>query len=194
MARILPCVLFLFLPAVALAAGDAHSGEVTVPWVGLGWHAFNLAILLGAIFWFARRPVADALKNRSAKVRRDIEAAQSERAAARAELEELEEKLTDFELQVERLRKEMAEQAQHEREAILERAEREAKAVQTSAERAIRDETLRARRQLQADAVSLAVKLAQEILATQVGDADQQALAKQLLDTVEQDHSSIQEA
>jgi F-type H+-transporting ATPase subunit b len=192
MARILPCVLFLLVPAVALASGDAHSGEVTIPWAGLGWHLLNLAILLGAIFWFARRPVSDALKNRSAKVRRDIESAQGERAAARAELEELEEKLADFELQVERLRKEMAEQAQHEREVILERAEREARSVQLSAERAIRDEALRARRQLQADAVALAVQLAEGILAAQVGDADQQALARQLIDAVQADHSSIQ--
>jgi len=194
MARILTCALILLAPAVAFAAGDAHGGGVHIPWGSLGFHLLNLSILLGVIVWFARRPVTDALSNRSAKVRRDIEAAQAERAAARAELEDLQEKLADFELEVERLRKEMAEQAQHEREVILERAEREAVAVRTAAERAIRDETLRARRQLQTDAVGIAVELAQEILAAQVGDADQQALAKQLLATVEQDHSSIEGA
>ncbi len=194
MARIIPSALLLMVPAVALAAGDAHGGEVHVPWSGILFHTLNLALLLGVIVWFARRPVSDALKNRAAKVRRDIQSAQDERAAARAELEELEEKLGEFELEVERLRKEMAEQAQHERELILERAEREAEAVRAAAERAIRDETQRARRQLQADAVSLAVKLAQDILAAQVGDADQQALAKQLLDAVERDHSSMQES
>jgi F-type H+-transporting ATPase subunit b len=192
MPRILPCALLLLFPAVALAAGDAHGGPVTIPWSGLFWHSFNLALLLGVIFWFARRPIGDALKNRAAKVRRDIESAQGERAAARAELEDLEEKLADFELQVERLRKEMAEQAQHEREAILERAERESAAVQASAERAIRDEAQRARRQLQTEAVQLAVQLAEGILAARVGDDDQQALARKLLDAVEQDHSSIQ--
>jgi len=192
MSRFFPCALLLLLPAVALASGDAHGGPVTIPWTGLAWHALNLTILLGAIFWFARRPVSDALKNRSAKVRRDIESAQNERAAARAELEALEEKLADFELQVERLRKEMAEHAQHEREAILERAQRESQAVQLAAERAIRDETQRARRQLQADAVALAVKLAEGILAAQVGDADQQALARQLIAAVDAEHSSIQ--
>jgi F-type H+-transporting ATPase subunit b len=194
MARILPCLLLLLVPSLALASGDAHGGEVHVPWSGLFWHAFNLVLLLGVIFWFARRPVSDALKNRSASVRRDIESAQEERAAARADLEDLEEKLADFELQVERLRKEMAEQAQHEREAILARAEREAQLVQASAERAIRDETQRARRQLQTDAVTLAVKLAEDILAARVADEDQHALARQLLDTVERDHSSIQES
>ncbi len=192
MARILPCALLLLAPAVALASGDAHGGAVTIPWTSLFWHAFNLLLLLGVIFWLARRPVSDALRNRSATVRRDIESAQSERAAARVELEELEEKLADFELQVERLRKEMAEQAQHEREDILERAERESIAVRASAERAIRDEAQRARRQLQADAVALAVQLAEGILAAQVSEADQQALARELLDAVDQDHSSTQ--
>jgi F-type H+-transporting ATPase subunit b len=194
MARFLTCALVLIVPLAALAAGDAHGEPAGVPWSGLFWHAINLAILLGVIVWFARRPVSDALRNRSAHVRRDIETAQSERAAAHAELEELEEKLADFELQVERLRKEMAEQAQHEREVILERAEREARAVQASAERAIRDEAQRARRDLQAQAVTLAVQLAEGILSAQVTDDDQQALARKLLAAVEQDHSNIQGA
>jgi F-type H+-transporting ATPase subunit b len=194
MARILPCALFLLAPAVALAAGDAHGEHAGIPWHGLFWHAVNLSVLVGVIVWFARRPVSDALRNRSANVRRDIETAQSERAAARAELEELEDKLADFELQVERLRKEMAEQAQHEREVILERAERESTAIQAAAERAIRDETQRARRELQTQAVRLAVQLAEGILSAQVTDDDQQALARKLLDAVEQDHSSIQGA
>ena len=192
MYRFVPCALILLAPAVAFAAGDAHGGAVSVPWSGLFWHSFNLALLLGGIFFLARRPVSDALRNRSTKVRRDIEQAQADRVAASAELEDLEEKLADFELQVERLRKEMAEQAQHEREVIIQRAERESNAVRAAAERAIRDETLRAGRQLQADAVALAVQLAEGILTAQAGDADQQALARQLLETVERDHSAIQ--
>ena len=194
MARILSCAVLFLVPAVALASGDAHGGPVTIPWSGLFWHTFNLALLLGVIVWLARRPVSDALSNRAAKVRRDLESAQSERVAAQAELEDLEEKLADFELQVERLRKEMAEQAQHEREVILERAQRESQAVRASAERAIRDEVQRARRQLQNDAVALAVQLAEGILAARVGEDDQQLLARQLLDAVERDHSSIEGA
>ena len=193
MARTFVLLLVMAAPCVAFASGDAH-GDGGVPWMGIFWHTVNLAILLGVIFWLARRPVSDALKNRSLSVRREIESAQGERAAARADLEELEHKLADFELQVERLRKEMAEQAQHERELIMQRAQREAEAVRLSAQRAIRDEALRARRELREQTVALAVQLAEGILAAQVGDQDQQALAKQLLEAVDRDHGAIQES
>jgi F-type H+-transporting ATPase subunit b len=128
--------------------------------------------------------VSDALKNRATGVRRAIEGAQAERDQARAQLEELEEKLAEFELQVERLRKDTAAQAQHEREALIERARREAEVVRLTAERAIREETRRARRELQEQSVTLAVALAERILAHQASEADQQALAQQLLDAV----------
>lgn len=191
MLRFLLLLLVALLPCVAFAAGDGH-GDGGVPWMGLFWHAVNLSILVGVIVWLARRPVSDALKNRSVSVRREIESAQQERAAARSELEELEHKLADFELQVERLRKEMAEQAQHEREVIMQRAQREAEAVRIAAQRAIRDESLRARRELREQTVALAVQLAEGILAAQVGDEDQQALAQQLLQAVDRDHAAIE--
>jgi len=179
------CLSLLLGPALAIASGDAPAGEPHgVPFGDLAWHGFNLLLLLGLIFFLARRPVSDALRNRSTAVRRSIEDAQQARQQARAQLEELEEKLADFELQVERLRKEMADQAEHEQAAIISRAERESQVVRVAAERAIRDETLRARRELQHEAVGLAVRLAEEILASQVSDADQQSLARELLETV----------
>ncbi len=191
MLRSIVLLFALMMPSLALAAGDGH-GDGGIPWMGLFWHAVNLSILVGVIFWLARRPVTDALKARSLSVRRDIESARNARAAARTDLEDLEEKLADFELQVERLRKEMAEQAQHEREAIMERARREADSVRAAARRAIRDESLRARRELHEQTVAMAVQLAEGILGAQVGDVDQQVLARQLLEAVDHDHSSIE--
>jgi len=172
---------FLMLSAALASGGQESHG---IPWESLGWHLVNLTILLVAIFLFARRPVADALKNRATGVRRAIEGAQAERDQARAQLDEIEEKLAEFELQVERLRRDTAAQAQHEREVLLERARREAETVRLAAERAIRDETRRARRELQEQSVTLAAALAERILASQAADADQQALARQLLEAV----------
>lgn len=182
MARLAPFALAL-VPAAAFASGHGHEGG-GIPWNSIGWHAFNLAVLLVALFYFARRPISDALRNRATGVRRAIESAQQDRDRARAQLDELEEKLSEFELQVERLRKEMAEQAQREREQLLDRAQREVATVQAAATRAVRDEARRARRELQQQSVALAVALAEQILASQAVDSDQQAMARQLLAVV----------
>ena len=182
MARLTLWVIVL-APAVALASESGHQAG-GIPWASIGAHTFNLVLLLAVLIWFTRRPISDALRNRATSVRRSIESAQRDRDQARAQLDELEEKLAEFELQVERLRKEMAEQAQHEREQLLARAEREVATVQAAATRALRDETRRARRELQEQTVTLAVALAQQILASQTSDADQQVLARQLLATV----------
>jgi F-type H+-transporting ATPase subunit b len=170
-------------PAVAFAS-EHGQGAGGIPWGSWGAHAFNLVVLLAVLFLLARRPISDALRNRATGVRRSIESAQKERDLARAQLDELEEKLAEFELQVERLRKEMAEQAQHEREELLARAEREIATVQAAAARAVRDEARRARRELQEQSVTIAVALAERILAGQASDADQQVLARELLSAV----------
>jgi F-type H+-transporting ATPase subunit b len=182
MARLALWVLAL-APSLAFASGSGREAEA-IPWGSIGAHAFNLAVLLAVLYWFARRPISDALRTRATSVRRAIESAQKERDLARAQLDELEEKLADFELQVERLRKEMAEQAQHEREQLVARAEREVATVRAAAVRAVRDETRRARRQLQEQSVTLGVALAERILASEASDADQQVLARQLLASV----------
>ncbi len=179
----LPIGLLLALPGVASASAEAGIGHEAfhVPWKDIGFHTFNLVLLLVLLFFLLRRPLADALANRAALIRRELQEARDAKEAAEKRLEDLEERLAGFEFQVDGLRREMTEQAEQEREAIVERARREAEAVRTAAERAIRDEVARARRGLQEEVVTLSVALARQLLERQVGEEDQERLVRDLL-------------
>ena len=179
----------LALPSAALASGEAAAeGEAFhVPWASIGFHTLNLAILLVALFFLLRRPLSDALANRSALIRRSLQEARDAKEAAEALLEDLEERLAGFEFQVDGLKREMAQQAEEERLAIVERARHEAEAIRSAGERAIRDEVARARRGLQEEVVTLSVALARQLLERQVAEADQERLVGDLLARMQSD-------
>src|SRR3712207_6531357 len=76
----------------------------------------NLLLFAGVMFYFLRRPVAQAFRDRREGIRRDLMRAQEERNAALAKLEEVESRLALLDDEVAAIR------AQAQREAAEERA------------------------------------------------------------------------
>ena len=183
-------VAIALAPSAVWASSDAHA--VIIPWKSIGFHAFNLGVLLIALVFFLRRPLSDALKNRSVEVRRAIEDAQGARDEAQRQIAELEDKLAHFADEVAKMRQEVKAEADNESRLFAERAEKEAAAIRISAERAIRDETRRARRVLQEETVRLAIQLAEETLRREVSPHDHRQLARDLLVAIEQNRASLE--
>lgn len=150
-------------------------------WLQWIWHGLNLLVLLGGIGFLVRKPIGAALRDRSLEVQRDLDESAAREAEARAKFEELERRLQGFEAEVAAMREEAARAAATEKAEIEARAQDAATRIGQAAERAIRDETARARRELRAEAVELAVQQAEETLRKQVGNADRQRLAEDLL-------------
>lgn len=164
--------------AAGAAAGGDHGGDHHgPPWVSLGLHAFNLALLLGLIGWFAGPRIKGAMKSRAAEVKREIDASNRQRKEAREAFEELEARLAGFEQKLQQMRADAEREAGEERAAILARGERDAQRLQEAAERTIRSETAKARMALRKDAVDLAMKLAEDRIAGQVTAADDQRIS-----------------
>lgn len=161
----------------AFAAGD-------FPGTKIGIHAVNLLIILGVLGYFVRRPVADALANRRAEIRRGIEAAEQARAAARARAAAIEARLGAIESEVGQLRAEAEVEATREAEVIARRAAVDVAAVDAAATRAIQDELARARAALRAEAATLAVGLAGELASRNIAEGDHARLTQSFVTTV----------
>jgi hypothetical protein len=56
--RVLP---FLVLPSIVLASGGEEGGWRSI-W-DLGWRIANFAILAGVLFYYARKPAVNAIRN-----------------------------------------------------------------------------------------------------------------------------------
>lgn len=179
----------------APAPGPGHSAQGTSAeqhaesedhgmFSGLLWPTVNFAILFGGLWWFLREPLANYLRDRHRSIRQDLVEAANVKAAAAAQLEELERKLQALPREIEALRTRGAEEivAEERRIAAAAAAERERLLEQTRREI---DVQLRlAKRELVEHAAGLSVQLAGDRLKQQITPDDQERLVDRYLEQV----------
>lgn len=209
-ALVLPAVLALSLSvgAPALAApqadGDGHhyytdddDHDGIANWAdpdsdmfaltGLLFHLINVTILFGGGYFLIRRPVRDTVRERALAIRTEITDSARTRDEAEKRYQELEARLTAITGELETMRAQAREEARIEEEKLIERARQEAERIAQTAQRNIRDEMTRARLELRREAVDLAVQLAENTLRDQVAHDDQLRLAREFLDSLNQE-------
>ena len=153
----------------------------------LAFHAGNLAILLGALIVFAGPGIQDSFRARALLVRQDLDEAAKLKADAAAHHEAVAQRLAALSQEIADLQSRARAEAEAEERKIGERAAEAAARVAETAQRQIRDEASRARNEIRREAVELAVQLAENILKSQVGAADQRRLAVEFLETVQRE-------
>lgn len=167
---------------------DADSDMYVV--TDLLFHAVHLLLFLGLVVYFVRKPLGDALRTRAAGIRKELTDSARARDEAYQRHQELVARLDKIEAEVASMEAEAKEEAANEEQKLVERAQGEAERIAEMAQRNIRDEATRARMALKRDAVELAVQLAEGILAKSVNPADQQALARDFLQSLDSDQPS----
>lgn len=160
--------------------GDEH-GTLA----GLLWPTLNFAVLIGLLWWLLKEPAANYLRDRHSAIRHDLVEAANVKAAAAAQLAELDRKLQalpgEIEVLQERVSREIA--AEEQRIAAMASAERERLLEQTRREI---DLQLRlAKRELVEHTAALAVQLAADRLQQQITPDDQSRLVDRYLDQVQ---------
>lgn len=176
----------------AFTADDDHDGKAN--WMDpdsalfslddLGFHAFNVTLLLAVLVAFTRRPIGDTLKERALGVRKELTESANARDEAQQRYATLEARLEAMASEVEAMRAEARREADLEEQQLIARAHAEAQRIAETAERNIRDEVTRAQLELRREAVELAVKLAEATLRDSVTAEDRSRLAHEFLDSL----------
>lgn len=164
---------------------DSDSPEYVL--VRLSSQAIALLVVLGIAVSFGRRPIADFLGDRALQIRKSLADSAKARADAEERAASLGSRLARIEAEIERIRVDAEAEAKAEERKLVERAREESKRIEVVAERKIRDEVQRAQIALRAEAVDLAVKLAETSLRSSVSTADQQRLAREFLESLKKD-------
>jgi F-type H+-transporting ATPase subunit b len=153
-------------------------------WAGLLWPTVNFAILFGGLYYFLKDPLAGYLRDRHAAIRKDLVEAANIKAAAAAQLADIDRKLQALPGEIEALKRRGAEEiaADEARIASLAAAERERLLEQTRREMDL--QVRLAKRELVEHAADLAVQLAGERIQRQVTPADQERILDRYLDNV----------
>lgn len=172
--------LWLLTAGPVQASEDASGGLSD-----LLWSSFNLAILLGVLIYFGRRPIQAFFANRRQEIQRELKDSANQLAEAEATYAEWQRRLIGLESELEEIRTISRQRAESERERILSDARASADRIRRDATSAVEQELRRAREELRDEAAQLALELAARRLEREVGDVDRDRLVDEFIDRVE---------
>jgi F-type H+-transporting ATPase subunit b len=157
-----PCLLTVLLLLAALgvdvhAAAEAGEGGGLVSMLA---KLLNFAALAGLLAYFLKSPLVAYLASRSTQIRQDLVTAAQQRAAASAQLAEIEQKMRALPGELEALKQRGAEDVRAERERISATAAAERERLLGQTRREIESRLRIAKRELTAHAADLAVAVA----------------------------------
>jgi F-type H+-transporting ATPase subunit b len=144
----------------------------------------NAAVLFWILISAGKKPVAEALKKRKERLIGAMEEAGRMKAEAQATLSQYEERLKHLDEEIARIRREMHEAAEVEQKRVLTEAKERRARMEKDAALLVEQERKGAREALIRETVNGALKSAEELLKSQVGQADKDRLSKDFLATI----------
>lgn len=160
-------VLFA-MPEAAFAAG---AGDMT-----LGAHIArlaNFAILIGALYYFLKGPIVTFLSNRYTQIRHDLVTASQMRAAASAQLAEIQQRMQTLPGELDALRRQGADDVAAEQARITQAAATERERLLQTTRREIEMRLRLAQRELTEHTAALAVGIAEQRIRQSITPEDQ---------------------
>lgn len=160
------------------AAEAAHKREFT-------YEVINLAILIAALVYFARKPVQSYLATRRDTIAKNIASSEQLLKDAERKLGEWNARAARLDADVEAILESTRKSAETEKSRILVDAEATAARIRQNASGVVERELRAARETLREEAAELAVSLAGKLLREQVNAADRDRLADEFIAKIE---------
>jgi len=160
---------FLQFSLFASTGGD----EAGWGWIETVGRWFNLLILFGVIYYFARTPVSQFLSSRREGIRKEIKDAHAARDEAEQKLALMEARMRGLESELEEMRRQAQQEAELEKKRIVDQAREESGKILAASEKEIDGLTRAARQNLRDYAVELSMEMATKKIAAQM-DSERQ--------------------
>jgi F-type H+-transporting ATPase subunit b len=174
--------LLLLVAGAAQASGGAEDeGSQLSEFI---WQALNLALLLGVLVYFGRKPIQNFFFERRMGIQEGLDSSARLLDEAETRLTEWQTRLAELDGEIEEIRSTTHRLAEAERERILADARASAERVRRDSAAAVEQEVRRARTVLRGEASDLAVELAERLLRETVNDADRDRLVDEFVERV----------
>ncbi|MGQ9918493.1 MAG: F0F1 ATP synthase subunit B family protein [Bryobacteraceae bacterium] len=177
-----PAVLLALAAVAALASpeaaehGAAHNGD---PYIAYKW--FNFAILAAGLGYLFVRFAVPALRSQQASILKQLAEAQQRAAEAERRSREVEEKVAGLEREIEKMKKQAAEEMAIELRQMEDETRRLLEKVDQQAQLEIASAVEHARKELRALAVDLAIDMARQRLSGEVARGAQEPLVERFV-------------
>jgi len=179
-------VAFCGLAFASGGEGGGHSGgDVT----NLLYRILNFGLMVIILVVVIRKTtIKDFFSNRKEEIRQKLETLKKDKEAAESRCSELENKLKEFEVQKKEILDQFMADGAVEKEKIIKEARERAAQILAQTDLTIEREIQGARDRLRQDVVEMAAQRAQDIIAQQIKDSDQDHLVSEFIERVEKLH------
>jgi len=174
--------------SVSLASGGGGGHEVEmVPFFSSNflWAVINFSVLAFVLYWFGKEPLREALAKRQETIEKTLNDAADAREKATAALEEAKSRLSDKDTAVQEILADAKGIADREKQKLIEQGERLSRDIVARARMSVDLELKRAKDDLKAEAVELAMELAEKNIRETVSDDEQKRLVADYVEKME---------
>lgn len=179
--------LFFFLSVllniifVSFALGSAAEEPHTPLWKDYLWKIINFGILIAILWKFGKKPIQNFLKQRSEMIEKTLNEARQSKEASLKALQEIEEKLRLKDKEIEAIISAAKRSGEQERDRIIEESHKMKEKILEQAKTNIDFEVKQARELIKAEAVELAMELAEKKIKDKLTKEEQQKLLEESL-------------
>ncbi len=165
--------------ATAASGGFSEFWKTYMNYPGFqAWKFINLAIFIGLIVYFVKKPLSDSFKAKREQIRAELIQAEADKQAALAKLTETEAKLAGLEAEKKKVLVRAKDEASAEEKRIAEETEREVSKLRDQAENEISRSTTQAKLNLRRLSAEETVRLAEEMLKKSIGKSNDADIVK----------------
>jgi len=161
---LLTIAFMLLLTGLVYASGGEHHVESGVLLKDFLYRVFNFAVVVAILVYFLTKPLKKGLAGRTEEIEKALAEADRVKADAEAKFAEYDQKLIAANAEIAEISAGIKREGELEKERIIASAKEMAVQIEQDAEKAAALEVAKARNELQAQAVKLAVELAEDLL------------------------------
>lgn len=178
---ILATLSFLSITTLLFAA-EAHGEEAHTPlWKDYMWKIINFGILVLILWKFAKKPLQNFLKQRRELIEKTLNEAKEAKEAAQKALQEVEERLKVKDKEIESIISASKKAGEEERERLIAEGYKLKDKILQQAKTNIEFEVKNAKELIKAEAVELAMELAEKKLKEKLTKEEQERLLEDSL-------------
>lgn len=177
-------IFFLFAGVALASSGGGHEAAPKGWVVTDTYKVINFLVLVGALFYIAKKPVAQFFSSRVKGIQEQLADLEQKKADAQKVLADYESKIADLSKESERIIEDYVRQGEEAKKRILAEAEAQAIKLEESAKRNIEQEFKSAKSKLQQEIAEKALAQAELLVKESISSEDQDRLVDEYLDKV----------
>jgi F-type H+-transporting ATPase subunit b len=178
-------IFFLLLVSIAYASGGeeggGHDGKQMFEFV---WKTVDFVVLVGLLYWMLAAKIKEFFSGRRQDIKASLENAAQQKAEAEVKYKEYSDKIEKASAEIDGIFEMIKAQGVAEKQKIIAEAEKVAKKIKEDSQMRTAQEFKKASDQLRAEAVTLSVQMAEEIIKKNIAVQDHETIVREYIEKV----------